>query len=82
MQGAKATANNNAEAAGHDKSKGDRYKDKKLKEAKGYKSKIKRHRDAVLSIYSVDGPNGDMLISGSADHSVRSKLINSITLIL
>ena len=51
---------------------GDRNKEKKMKEAKGYKVKIKRHRDAVLSIHSVDGRNGEMLISGSADHTVRS----------
>lgn len=52
---------------------GGAVKEKKIKEAKGYKTKIKRHKDAVLSIYSVDGINGDLLISGSADHTVRSK---------
>ena len=45
----------------------------KFKEVKGYKSKIKRHRDAVLQLHSVDGAEGDMIISGSADHTVRSK---------
>ena len=44
-----------------------------MKEAKGYKDKIKRHKDAVLAIHSVDGIDGHFLISGSADHSVRSK---------
>ena len=56
-----------AEAQGGDK------KEKKIKEAKGYKTKIKRHKDAVLSIHSVDGREGELLISGSADHTVRSK---------
>lgn len=46
-------------------------KEKKVKEAKGYKTKIKRHKDAILSIHSVDGLEGQLLISGSADHTVR-----------
>ncbi len=46
-------------------------KEKKVKEAKGYKTKIKRHKDAVLSIHSVDGLEGQILITGSADHTVR-----------
>ena len=50
-------------------------KEKKLKEAKGYKTKIKRHNDAVLSVHSVDGANSEVLISGSADHTVRSKFL-------
>lgn len=50
-------------------------KDKKVKEAKGYKTKLKRHKDAVLVIHSVDGINGEFLMSGSADHTVRSKSI-------
>ena len=45
-----------------------------MKEAKGYKTKLKRHKDAVLVIHSVDGINGEFLMSGSADHTVRSKL--------
>lgn len=52
---------------------GGAIKEKKIKEAKGYKTKIKRHKDAVLSIHSVDGIQGELLISGSADHTVRSK---------
>ena len=52
-------------------------KEKKIKEAKGYKTKIKRHKDAVLSIYSVEGINGELLISGSADHTVRIWNLNS-----
>ena len=48
-------------------------KEKKVKEAKGYKTKLKRHKDAVLVIHSVDGVNGEFLMSGSADHTVRSK---------
>lgn len=53
-------------------------KEKKIKEAKGYKTKIKRHRDAILSIYSIDGIDGELLISGSADHTVRCKLMHLI----
>ena len=48
-------------------------KEKKVKDAKAYKSKLKRHKDAVLAIHSVDGIKGEYLISGSADHTVRSK---------
>ena len=46
-------------------------REKRFKEVKGYKSKIKRHKDAVLKIHSMQGIGGDMLISGSADHTVR-----------
>jgi hypothetical protein len=48
-------------------------KEKKVKEAKGWKSKLKRHKDAVLAIHSVDGIDGRFLMSGSADHTVRRK---------
>jgi len=48
-------------------------KEKKVKEAKGYKTKLKRHKDAVLALNSPDGIPGELLISGSADHTVRSK---------
>lgn len=54
-------------------------KEKKVKEAKGYKQKLKRHKDAVLIIHSVDGMNGDFLMSGSADHTVRRKFLMPIT---
>ena len=56
-------------------------KEKKVKEAKGYKQKLKRHKDAVLIIHSVDGMSGDFLMSGSADHTVRRKY-HPITVIL
>ena len=46
-------------------------KGKKVKDAKAYKLKIKRHKDAVLSLYSQDGINGSHLVSGSADHTCR-----------
>jgi hypothetical protein len=46
---------------------------KKFKEVKGYKNKIKRHRDAILKLHSVDGDDSELLISGSADHTVRGK---------
>lgn len=45
----------------------------KVKDAKGFKTKLKRHKDAVLSLHSVDGIEGEFLMSGSADHSVRCK---------
>jgi WD40 repeat protein len=32
---------------------------------------LKRHKDAVLAIHSVDGIEGRFLMSGSADHTVR-----------
>lgn len=48
-------------------------KEKKIKDSKAYKTKLKRHKDAVLDIHSVDGIDGQFLISGSADHTVRSK---------
>lgn len=51
----------------------EKSKEKKLKEVKAYKKKIKRHSDAILAIQSVDGIKGNLLISGSADHTVRSK---------
>ena len=50
-------------------------KKKTIKEAKGYSRKIKRHKDAVLALHSVDGLTGEFLISGSADHTCRSKFI-------
>ena len=48
-------------------------KEKKVKEAKAYKAKIKRHKDAVLHIQSMDGIESKNMISGSADHTVRGK---------
>ena len=53
----------------------EKAKEKKPKEVKAYKKKIKRHNDAVLAIQSVDGISGNLLISGSADHTVRSKYL-------
>ena len=50
------------------------HKKTKVKEAKGYKNRIrKQHKDTVLSVYSVNGLNGDppLLISGSSDHTVK-----------
>jgi len=46
---------------------------KKYKEPKPYKTKLKRHFDSVLSIYSAEGKSGEFLFSGSADHTVRRK---------
>jgi hypothetical protein len=50
----------------------------KVKDAKGYKTKLKRHKDAVLCLHSVDGIEGEFIMSGSADHSVRCmyKILN------
>jgi len=42
---------------------------------KAYKKKLKRHKDAVLTIHSPKGFEGGLLVSGSADHSIRSKQI-------
>jgi hypothetical protein len=52
-----------------------RERQKQVKDAKAYKMKFKRHKDAVLAIHSVDGVDGDFLITGSADHTVRCKYI-------
>ena len=52
-----------------------KVKERKTKITKGCKFKLKRHRDAVLALHSSDGVEGDFLISGSADHTVRCKLI-------
>jgi F-box and WD-40 domain protein 1/11/F-box/WD-40 domain protein 7 len=40
--------------------------------SKAYKKKLKRHKDAVLSLYSPKGMDGGLLVSGSADHSIRT----------
>lgn len=42
---------------------------------KAYKKKLKRHKDAVLTIHSPKGIEGGLLVSGSADHSIRSNFI-------
>ena len=42
-----------------------------MKDAKAYKQKLKRHKDAVLSLHSQDGIDGQFLISGSADNTCR-----------
>ena len=44
-------------------------KKKKFKDAKAYKYRLKKHKDAVISICSQDGINSTTLISGSSDHS-------------
>jgi len=40
--------------------------------SKAYKKKLKRHKDSVISLYSPKGIDGGLLISGSADHSIRT----------
>ena len=44
---------------------------KKLKEVKPYVERLKRHKDAILSLWAVGGPKGSMIVSGSADEKVR-----------
>ena len=39
---------------------------------KVYKKKLKRHNDQIMSIYSPLGIEGGILVSGSADHEIRS----------
>ena len=48
---------------------------KDWKKTKPYKKKLRRHEDAVLSIYSPEGSEGSHIISGSADQMVRGKFI-------
>lgn len=38
---------------------------------KSYKKKLKRHKDAVLTIHSPDGIDGEILLSGSADDCIK-----------
>jgi len=38
---------------------------------KAYKKKLKRHKDAVLTIYSPNGIDGGILLSGSADDCIK-----------
>ena len=42
---------------------------------------MKRHKDAVLTIHSPKGFEGGLLVSGSADHSIRSKIYNLVKLV-
>jgi WD40 repeat protein len=47
----------------------------KIKEAKSYKTKVKRHREAVIQLYSVNGDKSELMLSGSADNTARGKYI-------
>lgn len=38
---------------------------------KAYKKKLKRHKDAVITIYSPNGIDGGILLSGSADDCIK-----------
>lgn len=38
---------------------------------KAYKKKLKRHKDAVLTIHSPAGIDGGILLSGSADNCIK-----------
>lgn len=49
-------------------------------QVKVYKKKLKRHNDQVMQIYSPKGIEGGILVSGSADHEIRSKQISVISL--
>jgi len=48
-------------------------KEKKFKEPKGYQTKLKSHDTTVLYLYSKGGINGNIMYSGSADHTIRCK---------
>jgi hypothetical protein len=41
---------------------------------------LKRQKDAILTIFSPKGFEGGLLVSGSADHSIRSKSIKSLNM--
>ena len=45
----------------------------KIKESKSYKTKVKRHREAVIQLYSVNGDKSELMLSGSADNTARGK---------
>ena len=45
----------------------------KIKEAKAYKTKVKRHREAVIQLFSVNGDKSELMLSGSADNTARGK---------
>ena len=48
-------------------------KEKKETKERFYKSRCKKHKDSVVALRSLDGPLGTMFMSGSNDHTVRSK---------
>ena len=38
-----------------------------MKKIRAYRDRLKGHKDAILYLYSPDGPEGGFVISGSAD---------------
>lgn len=44
---------------------------KEFRFPKAYVQRLKRHQDAVLTLYSPDGINGSLFCSGSADERLR-----------
>lgn len=50
---------------------GDSNKQKKYREPKPYVQRLKRHKDAILSLHAITGADGPLLISGSADEKLR-----------
>ena len=44
---------------------------KKYREPKAYVNRLKRHQDAILKLHAPTGPDGPLLISGSADEKIR-----------
>lgn len=44
---------------------------RKYREPKSYTARLKRHQDAILSLYAPTGHDGPLLISGSADEKIR-----------
>ena len=43
----------------------------KVAKIRAYRDRLKGHKDAILYLYSPDGPEGGMLHSGSADRTIR-----------
>ena len=50
---------------------GESNKPKKNREPKPYVQRLKRHKDAILSLHAITGHDGPLLISGSADEKLR-----------
>lgn len=47
-------------------------KEKKEMKDRFYKTRCKKHKDAVVALRSLNGPTGSQFMSGSADHTVRT----------
>ncbi len=49
---------------------------KKVVKTKAYKDRLKGHKDAVITLFSPDGPDSTFLLSASKDGSIRGRNIN------